>query len=106
MFSQVSGQCEIGTRCQRWREAPIITVSTTARSAHYHGVSGFTLAARALPSRLGLRPWEHCPEHIKQATLGIMAVNDVAESALGGCKIGNQIHFSSAVAISDAKRNH
>ena len=29
--------------------------------------------------------WEHCPEQIKQATLGVMAVNDVAESALGGC---------------------
>ena len=70
MFSQVSGQCEIGTRCQRRREAPIITVSTTARSAHYHGVSGFALAARASPGvcsgfalvarasplRLGLRP--------------------------------------------------
>ena len=64
MFSRVSGQCGIGTRCQRRREAPIITVSwasplrlvsTTARSAHYHGVSGFALAARALPSRLGLR---------------------------------------------------
>jgi len=54
MFSQVSGQCEIGTRCQQRREAPIITVSMTARSAHYHGVSGFALAARALPSRLGL----------------------------------------------------
>jgi hypothetical protein len=41
-----------------------------------------------------------------------MAVNDVAESALGGCtrnvQTGNQIHFSSAAAgaISDAKRNH
>jgi len=65
MFSRVSGQCGIGTWCQRWREAPIITVSTTARSAHYHGVSGFALAAgindgapiitvsRASPSRLG-----------------------------------------------------
>ena len=29
--------------------------------------------------------WQHCPEHHKQATLGIMAVNDIAESALGGC---------------------
>jgi hypothetical protein len=29
--------------------------------------------------------WGHCPEHHKEATLGKMAVNDVAESALGGC---------------------
>jgi hypothetical protein len=39
-----------------------------------------------------------------------MAVNDVAESALGGCtrnvQTGNRIHLSSAAAISDAKRNH
>jgi len=53
------------SRCQQQREAPIITVSrasplrlvsTTARSAHYHGVLGFALAARTSPSRLGLRP--------------------------------------------------
>jgi hypothetical protein len=54
--------------------------------------------------------WEYCPQHHKQATLGIMAVNDVAESVLGGCtrnvQIGNRIHLSSAAAISDAKRNH
>jgi len=54
--------------------------------------------------------WEHCPERIKRATLGVMAVNDVAESALGGCtrnvQTGNRIHLSSAAAISDAKRNH
>jgi len=54
--------------------------------------------------------WEHCPEHIKQATLGLMAVNDVAESDLGGCtrnvQTVNRIHLSSAAAISDAKRNH
>ena len=54
--------------------------------------------------------WEHCPEHIKQGTMGVMAVNDVAESALGGCtrnvQTGNRIHLSSAAAISDAKRNH
>jgi len=56
MFSRVSGQCGIGTRCQRRHEAPIITVSTSARSAHYHGVLGFALAARASPWRLGLRP--------------------------------------------------
>jgi hypothetical protein len=53
---------------------------------------------------------EYCPEHIKRATLGIMAVNNVAESSLGGCtrnvQTGNQIHLSSAAAISDAKRNH
>ena len=29
--------------------------------------------------------WEHCPKHIKRATLGVMAMNNVAESALGGC---------------------
>jgi hypothetical protein len=29
--------------------------------------------------------WEHCPKCIKRATLGVMSVNDVAESALGGC---------------------
>jgi len=41
MFCRVSGQCGIVTRCQRRREAPIITVSTTARSAHYyHATSG------------------------------------------------------------------
>ena len=54
--------------------------------------------------------WEHCPDRIKWATLGVMAVNDVAESALGGCtrnvQTGNRIHLSSAAAISDAKRNH
>jgi hypothetical protein len=54
--------------------------------------------------------WEHCPGHIKQATLGVMSVNDVAESALGGCtrnvQTRNRIHLSSAGAISDAKRNH
>ena len=54
--------------------------------------------------------WEYCPQHHKQATLRIMAVNDVAESALGGCtrnvQTGNRIHLSSAAAISDAKRNH
>ena len=54
--------------------------------------------------------WEHCPDCIKQATLGVMAVNNVAESALGGCTrnvlTGNQIHLSSAAAISDSKRNH
>jgi hypothetical protein len=54
--------------------------------------------------------WEHCPERIKLGTLGVMAVNDVAESALGGCtrnvQSGNRIHLSSAAAISDAKRNH
>jgi len=58
MFCRVSGQCGIGTRCQRRREAPIITVSTMARSAHYyHGVSGFALAraARASPSRRAAR---------------------------------------------------
>ena len=36
-------------------------------------------------------------------------MNDVAESALGGCtrdvQTGNRIHLSSAAAISDAKRN-
>jgi len=56
--------------------------------------------------------WEHCPERIKQATLGVMAVNNVAESALGGCtrkrnvQTGNRIHLSSAAAISDAKKKH
>lgn len=52
--------------------------------------------------------WDHCPNHIKLATLGIMAVTDVAESALGGCtrnvQTRNRIHLSSAAAISDAKR--
>ena len=37
-------------------------------------------------------------------------MNDVAESALGGCtrnmQTGNRIHLSSAAAISEAKRNH
>jgi hypothetical protein len=54
--------------------------------------------------------WEHCPSCHKLATLGVMAVNDVAKSALGGCtrnvQTGNRIHLSSAAAISDAKRNH
>jgi hypothetical protein len=40
--------------------------------------------------------WEHCPEHIKQATLGCTR----------NVQTGNRIHFSSAAAISVAKRNH
>jgi hypothetical protein len=39
-----------------------------------------------------------------------MAVNNVAECSLGGftqnVQTGNHIHFSSAAAVSDAKRNH
>jgi hypothetical protein len=54
--------------------------------------------------------WQYCPQHHKQATLGIMAVNDVGESALGWCtqnvQTRNRIHLSSATAISDAKQNH
>jgi hypothetical protein len=54
--------------------------------------------------------WQYYPQHHKQATLGIMAVNDVAESALGGCtrnvQTGNHIQLSSAAAVSNAKRNH
>jgi hypothetical protein len=54
--------------------------------------------------------WEFCPECHKQVMLGIMAVNNVAESALGGCtrnvQTGNKIHLSSAAAVSNAKRNH
>jgi hypothetical protein len=47
--------------------------------------------------------WEHCPEQIKQATLGVMAVKMLLRVLWEG---GNRIHLSSAAAISDAKRKH
>ena len=50
------------------------------------------------------------PTTSQAGTTWIMAVNNVAESALGGCtrnaQTGNRIHLSSETAVSDAKRNH
>ena len=49
--------------------------------------------------------WQHCPNSLKQSTLGLEATNDYAESALGGASQQisqyGRIDQSSAAAISD-----
>jgi len=68
MFSQVSGQCEIGTRvidgakrplsqCQRRHEAPIIAVSRASPSRL--GLAGGVLGLRPRSSRYALTVCAH-----------------------------------------------
>ena len=53
--------------------------------------------------------WEYCSAEVKEALLGIMAVNDLAESSFAGVtaqvQVFGRIDLASAAAISDINRN-
>ena len=53
--------------------------------------------------------FEHCPEEVKEAMMGMMAVNDLAESSFAGVTAQVQcygrIGMHAAAAASDMSRN-
>jgi hypothetical protein len=53
--------------------------------------------------------WDHCPDDVKEALKGMMAVNDLAESSFAGVtaqvQVYGRIGMSNAAGVSDLNRN-